>query len=30
MPDMAIHNALRGITVNPDALRVEPGTLPGP
>jgi hypothetical protein len=30
MPDLAIHNALRGITVNPDAIRVEPGTpLPG-
>jgi thiol-disulfide isomerase/thioredoxin len=31
MPAMAIHNALRGISVNPDALRVQPGApQPGP
>ena len=31
MPDMAIHNALRGISVNPDALRVPPESpKPGP
>jgi hypothetical protein len=30
MPDMAIHNAMRGIVINPDAIRVEPGPKPGP
>jgi thiol-disulfide isomerase/thioredoxin len=30
MPAMAIHNALRGISINPDALRVPPGAQPGP
>jgi hypothetical protein len=28
MPDMAIHNALRGIQVDPEALRAPPGAMP--
>jgi thiol-disulfide isomerase/thioredoxin len=28
MPDMAIHNALQGIQVDPEALRVQPGAAP--
>jgi hypothetical protein len=30
MPDMAIHNALRGIAINPDSIRVKPGDVPPP
>jgi hypothetical protein len=28
MPDMAIHNGLKGIAINPDAIRAQPGELP--
>ena len=30
MPDMAIHNAMRGISLNPESLRVQPGDAPQP
>ena len=30
MPDMALHNALRGISIDPEALKVPRGTRPGP